>query len=737
VARLFAWCDSPDAPTGFGRSAKHVLYALHEAGHEIVQLAVNHEPAAKSGIPWELHVPTDRKRDPYGLRDIQVILGTRRFEALWATFDPEVPFKYQTPDGKSALELLVSLKQSNPGFKMLGWFPVDGGPLSDLELGQLGLAPTFDVAATMATHVYDLIEWTMKLRGRGKVDREALAKRLMVLPHGVELDRYKIPTPEEKAAAKRRMGIDPDTFVILQLERNQQRKQNWLALEALENLFAQRPELRGKVLLYQHMLQDEENHSSGLGFNLPELAWRFGLRVGTDIKWPGGFVSEEALTTVVYPAADAFLSVSTGEGFQYPAWEALACGIPLVVPNADARAAWFTHVPNVHLYDAGRNLVMRGGYARRMHLPDPKAAASVLRKIIEGKQSYVATPERQQAGRNFVERTADHRVIAQRWVELMEHQLEVLATERGNAGIVDRFTAPAGADYEVAKVDNWGIGDLVLATPAFRTCSGLVLEIPTYQHDLARALMPGVRFLVEPVQVGETVDLSRLWNERDPEWFDPSVNRSERIARELGVPVVALQPAVLVIPEAVRKRAAAQFLERFGVSPDQCVGIHFESGSPKRSLPQQWIEPLAQQLRRAGKTPVVFGTRPHGIRTVGTIDLSGQTDLGGLAVFLGLVGSFIGVDAGPLYLALAQGTPSVGAFTNVDPDARMRWVGTGPRAAVTPQPTHTQSGKSFPAGEEDSGDWAQYLAPDRLFAAWENLTGTARNAPKLIIPGGA
>jgi hypothetical protein len=150
MARIFAYCDSPEATTGFGRSASHVLHALHGEGHTIVQLAVNHDMARDEKIPWKVYSPSRRDSDPYGLWDLPAVMEKEGpFDLLWTTFDPEVPWAYVLPgvsDQKvTVLDLFRLQKKILPGFKMMGWFPVDGGPLSGYELGVLTNGDIFDL----------------------------------------------------------------------------------------------------------------------------------------------------------------------------------------------------------------------------------------------------------------------------------------------------------------------------------------------------------------------------------------------------------------------------------------------------------------------------------------------------------------------------------------------------------------------------------------------------------------
>ena len=290
MAHIFAYCDSPEAATGFGRSAHHVLHALHDAGHSIVQLAVNHDVTREKHIPWRVFSPAKRDSDPYGLWDLPMVLQSEGpFDVVWSTFDPEVPWSYILPGVEpklTALDILRAQRKLQPGCKLAGWFPVDGGPLSQYELGVLTAKGVFDLRVTMSTHVLDLIQWTHKLQGN-VVDMDKLRERLHVVPHGVAMDLYRIASDEERGHAKEFLGFPRDTFLIVQVERNQQRKQVWRALEVLEKLRQMMP--KRSIHLYQHMHVDEEKTHARAGWNLAELAWRYGLKADVDVRWRDHF----------------------------------------------------------------------------------------------------------------------------------------------------------------------------------------------------------------------------------------------------------------------------------------------------------------------------------------------------------------------------------------------------------------------------------------------------------------
>jgi len=694
--RILAWADSPIAPTGFGRSSRHVLNALHEAGHEITQLAVNADTSTLQQVPWRTFVPMDRGNDPYGLRDLDMVLAAGRYDAFWSTFDPEIPWFLQMEGGATPISKLQALRMSNPGFKMAGWFPVDGGPLSDNEMAILGLAPLFDVPVTMSPHVYDLVDWTVKLRGR-QLDLEAYKRRLRMIPHGVDASTLRIPTDAERAAAKVTKGWNADTFVILQLERNQMRKQNYLGLEVMEKLFQRQPELRGKVVLYQHMAPDEDNHGCRVGFNLPELAWRYGLQAGRDVFWTPGFVAEEAMQGV-YDCADVFLSVSTGEGFQYPAWEALSCGVPIVVPNDSARRAYFKDAPNAYLYETEKQrIVMRGGYNRRMNYADPAAAATILRKMIEGRAKYA--PKRE-AGRAWVERTAGVADVKAAWVQLYAELEANLNAERKAVKLASNEPFEGTVVYFSNETT---FGDLIMAGPALRA---LRAKGPVRLHVQRKLLEIGTLMDVvtdlstEPAPPG-AIDLSNLEG-----WLDPLANRAVLYARRLGVDPSTLEAFSTVPPEGAVGATNEQFLEQFGVAVGDCIGLCLETDTPHRSLPPNYYEALTAACRAAGYTPLILGKTGLNYRKVGVVNLTGGTDMISAAMLAGQVRAFVGADSGLLHAALMQGVPSVGVFTLVAPVARLYHYKAKWSAVVPNDP-------KFPVGENPAWErahWAPYPA---------------------------
>ncbi len=742
MARIFAYCDSPEAATGFGRSAHHVLHALHRAGHTIVQLAVNHDINREDRIPWKVYSPTRRDSDPYGLWDLPAVLQKDGpFDMLWTTFDPEIPWAYVLPgipDQKvTVLDLLRLQKKILPGFKMMGWFPVDGGPLSGYELGVLTNNDIFDLKATMSTHVLDLVQWTHKLMGN-VVDMEQLGKRLKVVPHGVDLDLYRIVTDEERARAKEILGFPPDTFLVTQVERNQQRKQVWRAMEVLEKL---RLMLPGKSIhLYQHMHVNEESEHARVGWKMDELAWRYGLKAGKDVQWRtnGRFYTEKEMVDLVYGAADVVLSVSAGEGFQYPLWEALACGRRVVAPQDSARKAWLQHTPGVHLYKADEHgEVVRGGYNRRMSRPDITDACRIIKKMVEGRQKFQEVGE---SSRSWVERTADVNFVKQWWVDQAEKMAEELVDERREQGFTVHGT---NADHVISLRAGPGLGDLLMMVPALQAFMDahpeetVTLAVPRNDNhvELAMLFSPCTNIQMEdrvPLEkLGKNVvELSKLWKPlHTGGWSDPTVHRTDAVAAALGVEVtkaVKIQEA-----EKHTKATQAHFVQRYGVHPTNCVAICAESHATGRNLPEAYVLTVAERIINLGLTPVLVGGKRAACARVGILNITGQTDLGGLIGIMGSMGAVISVDSAPLHIAAIQGTPVVALMPLFSAETRLTYY-PGDIEVVRPEADEL-NGETYPAGKDGSDAWVSELSPRLIMAALQRLIGAeADDAPKVI-----
>lgn len=160
-----------------------------------------------------------------------------------------------------------------------------------------------------------------------------------VVPLGVDLEVYK---PLDRAELRRQMlapvfekyGLPQDTFVVGVVGRNQPRKRLDLTLQ----YFSEWVQAKGidNAVLWMHCAPTGDD-----AYDLKMLAEYFGVKgrvLVPDINYRYG-ISEEMMAKV-YNLFDVYLSTTLGEGWGLPAMEAMACGVPCILPKWSAYAEW-------------------------------------------------------------------------------------------------------------------------------------------------------------------------------------------------------------------------------------------------------------------------------------------------------------------------------------------------------------------------------------------------------------
>lgn len=158
------------------------------------------------------------------------------------------------------------------------------------------------------------------------------------IPLGVE-DHWRPPTPEERAQIRQGLGIDDDTFVILTVADNQERKNLARAMEIFADFsvevlehgragFATKVESKRKTL-WQLVTRTD----SPVGWKLDDLAMRLGVMDRCTFYNRG--VPSRMLWSL-FASADCFLLTSKAEGLAVPALEAMACRLPVVGTDCTA-----------------------------------------------------------------------------------------------------------------------------------------------------------------------------------------------------------------------------------------------------------------------------------------------------------------------------------------------------------------------------------------------------------------
>lgn len=151
----------------------------------------------------------------------------------------------------------------------------------------------------------------------------------------------------------------------------------------------------------------------------------------------------------------------------------------------------------------------------------------------------------------------------------------------------------------------------------------------------------------------------------------PYVNLQHEILRYLEVvALIGARPIYLQPHIAVVENDLSEAWQRVPTTTGPLVALHPGATDPRRRWPVEKFARVGDALARAGAQVVVTGTAEERHLTSGVVramsypaqDLCGLLSLGGLAGLLRRCSLAISNDSGPLHLAAAVGTPTVGVY---------------------------------------------------------------------------
>ncbi|MCF8011058.1 MAG: glycosyltransferase family 4 protein [Clostridiales bacterium] len=294
MTKILYISDSPALTTGYGKVGKELLKGLHENGYEVRAMGCG-DSQGNNDLPYPIY-PTNPQKDYWGYSLLPHILNTYEPDIIMTLADPW------------AVEPLPKIIDHFPVY-WIGYFPVDGKPLPKKWAELINKMNKIVVISKFARNaVHQLLP-----------DRE-----IEVLYHGVDSNKYR-PYREEDIKKGRELNGWQDKFVVLNVNRNQIRKQIPLTIKA----FAKFARDKDDVLLVLRMHASER-----VGWDLPELLERFNLQGKATIidAPPGKGIPEEQLIDL-YNLADIHVSTTSGEGFGLTTLEAMSCGVPVIITD--------------------------------------------------------------------------------------------------------------------------------------------------------------------------------------------------------------------------------------------------------------------------------------------------------------------------------------------------------------------------------------------------------------------
>lgn len=312
------WCDAPVTITGFATVSRNILKVLDKTGkYRFTVLGISHQglPFNVADYPYleypkhgGLHMAHEGN-DIYGMGKVVRFLQTGTFDILFILNDPFV-LKFTMPQ---ILKVREGLKKK---FKIIFYFPTDCPPKDDWA----GVVNMTDFPVAYTNFGRDTMSSLLP----------ELGTKLRVIPHGTDKEMFKpIPGPARDLLRKSMFGAAGDKFIILNVNRNQPRKD----LSSTFSVFAQVKAKRPNAYLY---ILGAMNDAGG---NLQEIALQYGLVLGRDWNCPNpnmynanqGMPIENVVQ--LYAAADLVITTTLGEGWGLSVTEAMACKKPIVAPR--------------------------------------------------------------------------------------------------------------------------------------------------------------------------------------------------------------------------------------------------------------------------------------------------------------------------------------------------------------------------------------------------------------------
>jgi glycosyltransferase involved in cell wall biosynthesis len=320
--KIVIFGDDPRCTTGFALVVRNMVEAAEQAG--LVSVIVGKgsaHPDIKYGYPV---INANERGDAYGWKTLEETLqssGARVVVTVGDQWD---------------LQHLYGIKKQFPFFwigytpveaePFPAWIPMAGKPGQYFDVGKLFGCTDHVVAYTRFGK--SAIEKSIA-EYNGLADTP-VAPRISQVYHGVDTDFFK---PMDRVKARKALadlGIKKDDLLFTTIKTNSTRAGFDTLFDAWDVYRKSVPrDIAIRSKLYIHTTPD------GPAYPLPAMCHHYGC-TGSVIfdrtLVPGAGCTNERIRNI-YNATDVFLSTARGEGFGLPVAEAMACGVPVVVPD--------------------------------------------------------------------------------------------------------------------------------------------------------------------------------------------------------------------------------------------------------------------------------------------------------------------------------------------------------------------------------------------------------------------
>lgn len=313
MSKRVLWVGDAVISSGFALCTHAVCDQLHEDGWGVHVLGINYfgDPHPFPYNIYPCYQPLQGGRDYFGVF---------RLSKMIARINPDVVVFLNDPWNIPNYIAVMRDHAKRFGYvpPTVGWLAVDAKnqPKDSIE----GL--------TRAVVWTDFAKEELRNTGFGAP--------IDIVPLGVDHDIF---YPHDKAESRDRIAVDgqpmsQDEFVIGVVGRNQPRKRLDLSIQALHDIVHDYGIDNARMFMHVGPTGDT-------GFDLNRLADYYDVTSHLTISEGDlGTGIDQNFLPVLYSAMDVYLTTTQGEGWGLPCLEAMACGVPALVPEWSGLGDW-------------------------------------------------------------------------------------------------------------------------------------------------------------------------------------------------------------------------------------------------------------------------------------------------------------------------------------------------------------------------------------------------------------
>jgi glycosyltransferase involved in cell wall biosynthesis len=307
-----AWLSDLDlSGSGYLNLSIPLCSGLAARGHEVKVAALGYN-GTEHNYDFSL-IPAKNMQE--ALAVAQNLFNLWKFDAFVVALD--IPIQEQ---------ILRSMMQKPP-FKYVGIMPVEADPL----------CLSWAMALMQMDKVFVISQFGTDEAKKVGIDAEHIQL-------GIDTNSWRIPEAEERKRIRGVMGFDDDTFAVLTVADNQERKNLSHALDVFAKFAENKPNAK-------YVFVTRENNP--VGWRLRDYATELGISNKVIIFERGMMFSE---LWAIYASCDMFFLSSKAEGLGMPLLEAMSVGLPILATDCTA----------IHeVLDNGRGVLAKYDYIHR------------------------------------------------------------------------------------------------------------------------------------------------------------------------------------------------------------------------------------------------------------------------------------------------------------------------------------------------------------------------------------